>query len=168
MKKYILVVVILILVLLYFIARYLENTDSNHNRHRSNSIYEASQNNLLLGKYKLVNNSDSLFFTINEAWVEKAPLYIDDKFSKINNNSQNFILIINYKEGSKFNAENYTVDWMVDTDNAIAGSQGKYWSFFKSNFGDKIQLKIKLLKERYNFKNPDDKVYKTLEFEEIK
>jgi hypothetical protein len=167
MKKYIVLAVILILVILYFIARYIEKHDSNHNRHHSNSITESSQNNLLLGKYRVINNTDSLFFTIEEAWVEKSPLYVDDKFSEINSDSQNFIMTVKYKEQEKYGYDNYSVDWIIEVDNAITENQGKLFSFYKSKFEDRVQLKIIILKEQFNFNDSNNKVYKILEFEKV-
>jgi hypothetical protein len=167
MKKYIVLAVIIILIILYFIARYIENNDSNHNRHRSNSIAESLQNNLLLGKYRVINNTDSLFFTIEEAWVEKSSLYVDDKFSEINSDSQNFIIVVKYKEREKYGYDNYSIDWIIGIDDTLVGNQGKYFSFYKSKFEDKVQLKIIILKEQFNFNNPNNKVYKTLEFEKV-
>lgn len=165
MKKYVFVLIATLILLI--IAKHLENIDSNHKRYHSNSSVEAMQNKLLLRKYKIANTSDSLPFIVEDAWIERTPLYVDDKFLKIDTDSKNFILVVKYKKNGILTEENWGKTWITNIDSSVSGKQGKCLIFENSNLKNRVFVKILLLKEKYNINNKLNVVYQTLEFKQI-
>ena len=68
----------------------------------------------------------------------------------------------------KFTNNNYSINWIFEIENTFAESQGKYLTFFKPNFQDKILVKIVAIKDSFNLNNKENEVLRNLEFEKIK
>jgi hypothetical protein len=164
-KIYILLILIGLATLVFFLLVSLEEKDSGHFRSESKTSKESIQNKIFLGNYELVNNSDSLFFSVEDCWVENTPKYKDDILLSSNVNFLNFIFNIKFKKNSPLNTSNYTEKWIITTDNEMScGRRGNQLFLSADNFDSEIQVKIIRLKNAYNYKHNENKTLFTLNF----
>jgi hypothetical protein len=162
-------IVILSILAIYFIVKYIENMDINHIRNESYTFEESLKNKVLVRHYKLLNQDDTLFFSVEDAWVEMTPKYDKDILVGKSTLYKNFIINVKYKKHPEYSLENYSQMWMIGVDSSkISGIKGEQLFICNSKFDDKILVKVMRLKKPYDYKNKFNELIYTLKFEKEK
>ncbi|WP_461102579.1 hypothetical protein [Spirosoma koreense] len=131
--------------LISFIAYQIDNTPKEPYRRQSFSSKEAEENNVFLGRYKLVTKQQILAF--KEAWTEQQITYFNNKKDTIDRHRQSFVILIALTNKAYLQDHAFSLgEWSITSGKGELEGKFRHYKaggiiyFDEDKFGDTITL----------------------------